>query len=394
MRNTEPIREYAALADRKKRNAGLWALLALTFVFLGLLLRRPADTGQKAMPLTSTATEPAISTRNVIPNGSENPQFRRLAASRGPGAAEIVTSKVIQFGKSRRKLAEILAGRHGVAMTDDVKRFFDAVETGRWEDIESAFKQIDGGDQSASHSDGRPSGVSELWPAIIDAYGVAEQAHLWPPDKLLNYGQGILDALRPGMIYVGGSDSGRWIPELLNETQDGERHIIITQNGLAASDYLEYVRLQYGDQIQIPTDDDTSKMFKDYVNDAERRFVHDQEHPDEPRQVRPGEEIKTEVDGRVSVSGVTTVMSINEKILESLLKSNPDRSFALQESFPLKGTYAEAVPLGPLMELRVSDAERNFDSATAAETVEYWRDVAQRLDVDTESPESMEAGKS
>jgi hypothetical protein len=29
------------------------------------------------------------------------------------------------------------------------------------------------------------------------------------------------------MVYVGGTDNGRWIPELLNDTNDGERHIIV-----------------------------------------------------------------------------------------------------------------------------------------------------------------------
>ena len=43
----------------------------------------------------------------------------------------------------------------------------------------------------------------------------------------------VLGSLRPGMVYVGGTDNGRWIPELLNDTSQGERHVILTQNGLA-----------------------------------------------------------------------------------------------------------------------------------------------------------------
>jgi hypothetical protein len=37
----------------------------------------------------------------------------------------------------------------------------------------------------------------------------------------------------PGMVYVGGDDNGRWVPELINDTSDGEHHIVITQNCLA-----------------------------------------------------------------------------------------------------------------------------------------------------------------
>ncbi len=392
MHNGEGNDEDVGVKNRRMWLSGIGLLVAVMLAFLGLLYRWSSPAG-KTPASSAAANARTDSPGRGIANVEVRPRLPRWAAPRGVSAAEIVNSKLIQFGQSRRRLAEILARRHGVVVTDEVKRFFDAVETGRWEEIESAFKQINGGDDSASHSDNRPSGVAELWPAIIDAYGVAEQVHLWPPDKLLEYGNGILEALKPGMIYVGGTDSGRWIPELLNETGDGERHIIITQNGLAASDYLEYVRLQYGDQLQIPTDDATKGMFTEYVADAQRRYLHDQEHPEEAKQVRPGEEIQL-VDGKASVSGSTAVMSINEKILGSLLKLNPDRSFALQESFPLKGTYAEAVPLGPLMELRVADPDRPFDARRAAESVDYWRDVAQRFEADPASPESTETGKS
>src|SRR5260221_5349734 len=48
-----------------------------------------------------------------------------------------------------------------------------------------------------------------------------------------------------GMVYVGGTDNGRWIPELLNDTSDGERHIVVTQNGLADGGYMDWLSLLY-----------------------------------------------------------------------------------------------------------------------------------------------------
>ena len=38
-----------------------------------------------------------------------------------------------------------------------------------------------------------------------------------------------------------------------------------------------------------------------------------------------------------------------------ILDTNPELAFALQESFPFKGTYGEAAPIGPIMELRAQD---------------------------------------
>lgn len=71
-------------------------------------------------------------------------------------------------------------------------------------------------------------------------------------------------------------------------------------------------------------------------------------------------------------------MAINEKLLQMLMQKNPDLSFAMQESFPMKGAYADAVPLGPIMELR-ADGRNAFTSERAAQSLDYWRDTTQQL---------------
>src|SRR6266567_6202332 len=308
-------------------------------------------------------------------------------------AEEIVAGKLAQFARSRRELVQVLARRSGVEVSDDVNRFFDAVEAGNWEEIQARYKMINGGDDSAGHGAGRPPGVNEFWCAIVDAYGVADQVHEWPAQKLLDYGHAVLDSLRPGMVYVGGTDNGRWVPELLNDTSEGERHIVVTQNGLADGKYLEYLNVLYGDRLATLTQDDSQRAFQDYMADAQKRLQHDQQFPDEPKQIRPGEDIAS-VDGHVQVSGMVAVMAINEKILQTLMQKNPDLSFALQESQPFKGTYADAIPLGPLMELRAPDVQNAFTPETAAQSVDYWRTTTQNVLSDLEADASPYALKS
>ena len=60
----------------------------------------------------------------------------------------------------------------------------------------------------------------KLFAALFETHGVAEIAHDWPAQQLLDYGNSVLGALRPGMIYLGGTDAGRFIPTLLNDTED------------------------------------------------------------------------------------------------------------------------------------------------------------------------------
>jgi hypothetical protein len=212
---------------------------------------------------------------------------------------------------------------------------------------------------------------------VLDAYGVAEQAHNWPAQQLLDYGNAILDSLRPGMVYVGGTDNGRWVPELLNETS-GDPHIIFTQNALADGTYLDYVRELYGDQFNGLTGEDSQRAFQQYTADAQKRLQHDLDFPDEPKQVLPGEDIQM-VDGHVQVSGQVAVMEINQLLLQSLMQKNPDLTFAIEQSFPFQNTYSAALPLGPLMELNAQSGQNQFTAEVAAQSVDYWSSVTQSL---------------
>jgi hypothetical protein len=322
------------------------------------------------------------------------PVFQSRVSRPGAGSPDqLVAERLAQFARSRRAFAQALAKRHGVAVPDTVEHFFAAVESGDWDRIQRAFERINGGDSTASQTDRRAPGVAEIWPAIIDAYGVAEQVHLWPAQQLLDYGNSILGALRPGMVYVGGTDEGRWIPELLNDTSGGDRHIIITQNALAAGDYEEYLRLQYDGRFSNVSDEETQAAFDAYVKEAQKRLEHDRQFPEEPKQIRPGEDVQI-LEGKVQVGGAVAVMGINELLLKALMQKNPDLSFAIQQSFPFQATYATAMPLGPLMELGAVTQEDSFSPEHAEQGLNYWREVAQHVLDDPQASTSEAALKS
>ena len=96
----------------------------------------------------------------------------------------------------------------------------------------------------------------------------------------------------------------------------------------------------------------------------------------------------------MQVSGQVAVMAINEKLLQALMRNNPELSFALQESFPLPGTYGNAAPLGPIMELGLQDVQSAFTAERAAQSLDYWRGMAQQLAADPEASGSPETLKS
>ncbi len=316
--NARPIASGPG-SSHSTRWVGVLTIGSLLVVFLALLLPRPRTS---PVPLDSTNT----AKQTAIANGAGTGRSHLLRGVSGAALTpeQIVAGKVTQFAQDRLKIARAMAERFKVSVAPDVEQFFQAVAEGRWEDLNAAFKALRQRRESGNGED-----LRVLWGPILEAQLIAECAHDWPAQKLLDYGDATLGSLRPGMVYVGGTDPGRGIPTLLNETSDDERHIVITQNGLADASYLQYLDFLYGDRVATLTSEDSQRAFQDYIADAQKRLAHDRQYPDEPKQIRPGEDIRM-VDNRVQVSGQVAVMGINENLLRAFMAKNPDLSFALE----------------------------------------------------------------
>src|SRR5207247_5972295 len=76
-------------------------------------------------------------------------------------------------------------------------------------------------------------------------------------------------------------------------------------------------------------------------------------------------------------------------LFKMLLEKNPDTSFAMEVSFPFPSTYADAAPLGPILELRVQDEQNGLTRERAAQSVDYWRATAEKLLSDPEAADSL-----
>ena len=125
------------------------------------------------------------------------------------------------------------------------------------------------------------------------------------------------------------------------------------------------------------SNDDSARCFKEYLDDAQRRLDHDRRFPNEPRQIRPGEDVKI-VDNRVTVSGQVAVMAINALLTKVMFDKNPDREFYVEESFPLDWMYPYLSPYGVIMKIN-----RNQLPELTQEMVdrdhEFWTEYSTRL---------------
>jgi len=379
-------REERNVSDHRPHWPWIFCLACTLLLIVGLLIRRHRnDPGSQ---------EVAVASKSATPDHRETGDSPRKFVIRAHHAdtpqltaEEIVAGKVTQFGRKRRELVHTIARRSQKEIPPEVEKFFDAVESGNWLDITNQWRELAVHSSQYEFSTNHWDQMDPFWPSVLDAYGVAEQAHLWPAQTLLDYGNAVMESLRPGMVYVGGTDNGRWVPELLNETSEGEQHVIVTQNALAAGRYLDFVNDLYSARMSTLTQDESKRAFEDYVNDAQKRLEHDQQFPDEPKQVLPGEDIQV-VDGKVVVKGQVAVMAINGRLLQMLMQKNPDMSFAIEQSFPFRDTYADALPLGPLMELNARNDQNTFTAERASESLDYWRNAAQQIFSDSDANSS------
>lgn len=351
-------------------------VLIIGIIWVGIRSRKP-----DSMPPDSPRTAVTDTFGRKTPRQfTGDPRWGRRHPPAQVAPEQIVAGKLSQYARLRRDLGRRMAEKLGVEFTPEMERFFDAIEAGDWEETQSLAGVLLGVGKTSESPESPPN--HPLRPVLMEAWGVAEVAHQWPAQALLDYGARILETLEPGTIYLGGTDPGRFIPTLLNETTDGDRHIVLTQNALADHQYLEYLACLYPDQLAGLTVEDSQRAFNDYLSDARRRWQHDQQFPDEPKQVGANEGIQATAGGGMAISGSVAVMQINGLLLETLMAKNPAAGFMLEESLPIPSTYRGGAVAGPLIRLQAVEGGGPMPAETAQQALRYWLDTGAQVMAD------------
>ncbi|MDB6015713.1 MAG: hypothetical protein JWR19_202 [Pedosphaera sp.] len=130
-------------------------------------------------------------------------------------------------------------------------------------------------------------------------------------------------------------------------------------------------------EIYTPSPEDSQQCFQRYMDDAQRRVDHDMRFPNEPRQIRPGEDVKV-VDNRVQVSGQVAVMAINGLLTKVIFDHNPTNEFFVEESFPLEWMYPYLTPFGVIMKINREQVPE-FTDETIKKDHDFWSQYSTRL---------------
>jgi tetratricopeptide (TPR) repeat protein len=229
---------------------------------------------------------------------------------------------------------------------------------------------------------------------------------------------------RDAVLY-GGTDPGRFVPTYMifcesrvapkdryrdpHLDPEGGRNFdrrdvyIITQNALADSTYMSYIRDHYDysrpdpnnpatlqrrepwqrtlfrwgwrslyrdsmypkEPIWIPSEQDTQRAFQEYVNEVQARKARGEQ--------LPADENVTVEGGAVQVRGVAGVMKINGILTRWIFERNRDKhAFYVEESYVIPWMYPFLTPAGIIMKI-------NHDELPPPEKAsQLWAEIVQR----------------
>ena len=111
-------------------------------------------------------------------------------------------------------------------------------------------------------------------------------------------------------LFFGGTDPGRFVPTYMIYCPGVRPDVyLITQNALADNTFMDVTRDLYGDQLWIPSQNDSNRAFQEYVQAIQSGKVD------------AGADVKME-GGRVQVQGVGGVMQINGILCRQIFDHN------------------------------------------------------------------------
>jgi len=274
-----------------------------------------------------------------------------LGASPAPAVLTNLPSQVLEFIEQKERFALMLAVRLGVKPDRATLRYFAHARKGEYRAASLIYQDLRerGGRVESPKYD--PDLLLPLWDPLLEVQ-LTLDAYAEGAGKFATaFGEDIVSSIPPGSIYFGGTDPGRALPAAFSKSSsDGDPIFVLTQNQLADGQHINYLRAAFGGKIQVLSHEDSQQAYRDYLDDAKRRYEHDKAFPTEPPQLRRYETV-TMQDGRPSVSGEAAVIALNGLLAKTLFDNNRNCEFYIEESFAIDWMYPHLTPHGLIMKI-------------------------------------------
>jgi len=278
--------------------------------------------------------------------------------------------EILTFIKDKETQARALAKKLDLKVSPDVWDYFRTAQTGTIAAVTNAFERLK---ERSSQYEGDPTVGTPVWQTLVEVVLGVEAFEEGDSKYSIAFGKGVINSIPAGSIYLGGTDPGRGLVTAFSKSHaKADPFFVLTQNALADGSYLDYIRAMYGDKIRTPTTNDFQVAFQEYCADAQKRLEHDRRFPSQPRQLKPGEDVRL-IDGRVrvNVSSPVSAMEINGLLAKAILESNPDRQFYVEESFQMNWMYPHLSPHGFILKLNRKPLDVLSDEVVMKDR-EFW----------------------
>jgi len=248
--------------------------------------------------------------------------------------------------------------------------YFEANLNGDWVTVRSLFRDL------ARRSRPSADGVADIsvhnlvWPPLMEAQLGYECFEAMDIKFVEAFARGIIDSIPRNEIYFGGTDPGRGvITAFVKSHADADPFFVLSQNPLADSLYLQYLRAIYGKRIAVPDEDDLKRAFEEYKTDAGIRL-------DEGR-LKPGEQVSRN-DGEIEFNGMVSIMGVNAILAKLIFDRNPKREFYIEESMVMDWMYPHLAPHGLIMKIKRQPLFE-INEAVLQKDRDYWRKQTTRF---------------
>ncbi len=174
------------------------------------------------------------------------------------------------------------------------------------------------------------------------------------------------EEMEPHAIFFGGTDPGRFVPTYMIYSAMVRPDVyLITQNALADDTYMSVERDLYGDEIWIPSKEDSAESFNIYVSEVQSG----------KRQANAALKIEN---GRVQVTGALGVMEINGVLTKMMFDHERLRhAFYVEESYVIRWMYPYLSPHGLIM--KINKDQNPLNSQIIRNDMEFWDWYYRRL---------------
>ncbi len=259
--------------------------------------------------------------------------------------------QLMKFSTAKEQQVRQLAKDLDLTIPQVVSNFFTAAEHGDCAFVTNTIERLVPQYRASYKSTNDLPLWIPFWQPMTEVESAYEAFAIGGTKYPTAFGEGIIQSIPARSIYFGGSDSGRMlVTALCEEHAQGKPFFTLTQNALSDSRYMDYVQAMYGKRIFLPATNDVQAALADYRADALRRLKHDKEFPDEPRQLKQGEEVRL-VNGELQMNNPVSVMAVHARLVKSILERNPKREFYMEESYPLESLYPYLSPHGLIFQL-------------------------------------------